>query len=137
MKLINIKGNFAVYKDLHVNIEFVTKKYFFTRMKNKNAVKPYSSRAYCLFYACSGNDFVWDGDRATCTCTVRDRLQTLINRAHEQDSNFHNRWKQNGDAFTSAAIQGQGCVSWIQRWHPFSFPRASHSITMYQELSAS
>ena len=70
VKLINIKGNFAVYKDLHVNIEFVTKKFFFTRTKNKNAVKPYSSRAYCLFYACSGNDFVWDGDRATCRVRV-------------------------------------------------------------------
>ena len=36
----------------------------------------------------------------------RDRLQTLINCAHEQDGTFHDRWRQNSDAFTSAAIQG-------------------------------
>ena len=36
----------------------------------------------------------------------RDRLQTLIDCAHEQDGNFHDRWRQNSDAFTSAAIQG-------------------------------
>ena len=36
----------------------------------------------------------------------RDRLKTLIDCAHEQDGNFHDRWRQNSDAFTSAAIQG-------------------------------
>ena len=36
----------------------------------------------------------------------RDRLQTLIDCAHEQDGNFHDRWRQNSDAFTSVAIQG-------------------------------
>ena len=36
----------------------------------------------------------------------RDRLQTLIDCAHEQDGNFHDHWRQNSDAFTSAAIQG-------------------------------
>ena len=35
----------------------------------------------------------------------RDTLQTLIDCAHEQDGNIHDSW-QNGDAFTSAAIQG-------------------------------
>ena len=37
----------------------------------------------------------------------RDRLQTLIDRAQKQDGNFHDRWGQNGDAFTFhlAAIQ--------------------------------
>ena len=28
----------------------------------------------------------------------QDRLQTLIDRAREQDGNLHDRWKQNGDA---------------------------------------
>ena len=36
----------------------------------------------------------------------QDQLQTLIDCAHEQDGNFHDRWRQNSDAFTSAAIQG-------------------------------
>ena len=36
----------------------------------------------------------------------RDRLQTLIDCAHGQDGKFHDRWTQNSDAFTSAAIQG-------------------------------
>ena len=36
----------------------------------------------------------------------RDRLQTLIDCAHEEDGNFHDRWRQNSDAFTSAVIQG-------------------------------
>ena len=36
----------------------------------------------------------------------QDRLQTLIDCAHGQDGNFHDSWRQNGDAFTSAAIQG-------------------------------
>ena len=36
----------------------------------------------------------------------RDRLQMLIYRAQEQDGYFHDHWRQNGDAFTSAAIQG-------------------------------
>ena len=36
----------------------------------------------------------------------RDRLQTLIDCAHEQDGKFHDRWIQNSDAFTSVAIQG-------------------------------
>ena len=36
----------------------------------------------------------------------RDRLGTLIDRAHEQDGYFHDRWRQNGDVFTSATIQG-------------------------------
>ena len=36
----------------------------------------------------------------------RDRLQMLIDCVHEQDGNFHDRWRQNGDAFTPAAIQG-------------------------------
>ena len=36
----------------------------------------------------------------------RDRLQTLIDCAYEQDGNFHDRWRQNNVAFTSAAIQG-------------------------------
>ena len=61
-----IKVNVAVYKDL--NIEFVTKKVFATRMQCKNVIKPYSSRAYCLFYACVRNDFVCDGNR-TCRAT--------------------------------------------------------------------
>ena len=26
------------------------------RTQCKNVIKPYSSRAYCLFYACVGND---------------------------------------------------------------------------------
>ena len=30
----------------------------------------------------------------------QDRLQTLIDRAHEQDGNFHDSWRQNGDALT-------------------------------------
>ena len=83
-----IKGNVAVYKDL--NIEFVTKKVFVTRTQCKNAIKPYSSRAYCLFYARVGYDFVCDGVRA-CRATVefQDRRQTLIDCAHEQDGNFH------------------------------------------------
>ena len=63
-----IKVNVAVYKDLI--IEFVTKKVFVTRTQCKNAIKPYSSRAYYLFYACVGNDFVCDGDRA-CRATCR------------------------------------------------------------------
>ena len=69
-----LKGNVAVCKDL--NIEFVTKKVFVTRTQCN---KTYSSRAYCLFYACVGYDFVCDGDRA-CRATVefQDRLQTLI-----------------------------------------------------------
>ena len=100
-----IKGNVAVYKDL--NIEFVTKKVFVTRTQCKNAIKPYSSRAYCLFYARVGYDFVCDGVRA-CRATVefQDQRQTLIDCAHEQDGNFHDSWRQNGDAFTPAAIQG-------------------------------
>ena len=48
------KTNVAVYKDL--NIEFVTKKVFVTRTQCKNAIKPYISRAYCLFYACVRNN---------------------------------------------------------------------------------
>ena len=36
----------------------------------------------------------------------QDRLQTLIDRAHKQGGNFHDSWRQNGDAFTPAAIQG-------------------------------
>ena len=36
----------------------------------------------------------------------RDQLQTLIDCAHEQDGNFHDRWRQISDAFTSAAIEG-------------------------------
>ena len=36
----------------------------------------------------------------------RDRLQTLIDPAHEQDSNFHDRWRQNGDAITQVGIEG-------------------------------
>ena len=36
----------------------------------------------------------------------QDRLQTLIDCAHGQDGNFHDRWRQNSNAFTSAAIQG-------------------------------
>ena len=36
----------------------------------------------------------------------RDRLQTLIDCAHEQDGNFHDCWRQNSDALTLAAIQG-------------------------------
>ena len=65
---------------------------------------PYSSRAYC---ARVGYDFVYDGDRA-CRATVefQDRLQTVMDCAHEQDGNFHDSWRQNGDAFTPAAIQG-------------------------------
>ena len=35
-----------------------------------------------------------------------DRLQMLIDCAHEQDGNFHDRWRENSDAFTAAAIQG-------------------------------
>ena len=45
-----------------------------------------------------------DGDRAN--VEFRDRLQPLINRAHEQEGNFQDRWRQNSDEFTSAAIQG-------------------------------
>ena len=54
-----------------------------------------------------GYDFVCDGDRA-CRATVefQDRLQTLIDCAHEQDGNFHDSWRQNSDAFTSVGIQG-------------------------------
>ena len=36
----------------------------------------------------------------------RDRLQMLISCAHEQDGNFQDRWRKNGDAFTSAVLQG-------------------------------
>ena len=98
----NIKGNVAAYKDL--NIEFVTKKVFVTRTQCKNTIKPYRSRAYC---SCVGYDFVCDGDRA-CKATVefQDRLQTLIDCAHEQDGNFHDSWRQNGNAFNPAVIQG-------------------------------
>ena len=35
-----------------------------------------------------------------------ERLQTLIDCAHEQDGNFHDRWRQNSYAITSVAIQG-------------------------------
>ena len=36
----------------------------------------------------------------------RDRLQTLIDCAHEQNGNFYDSWRQNSDALTSSAIQG-------------------------------
>ena len=82
-EIFKLKGNVTVYKDL--NIEFVTKKGFVTRTQCKNAIKPYSSRAYCLFYARIRYDFVCDGDRA-CRATVKfqDRLQTLIDCAQKQ-----------------------------------------------------
>ena len=90
----------------HVHIAYFThasgmKNVFVTRTQCKNAIKPYGSRAYCLFYSCVGYDFVCDGDRV-CRATVefQDRLEMLINCAHEQDGNFHDSWRQNGDAFT-------------------------------------
>ena len=35
-----------------------------------------------------------------------DRPQTVNDRAHGQDGNFEDRWIQNNDALTSAALQG-------------------------------
>ena len=46
----SFKLNVAVYKNLH--LEFLTKKGLVTRTQCENAIMPYSSRAYCLFYAC-------------------------------------------------------------------------------------
>ena len=70
---------------------------------------PYSSCAYCLFYVCVGSGFVCDGNEHVelhVHVEFQDRPQTPIDRAHKQDGNFHDCWRQNGDAFTSAAIQG-------------------------------
>ena len=58
----------------------------------------------------------------------QDRLQTLIDCAHKQDCNFHDRWRQNGDAFTPAGIQR--CLSKRETTHTLSFtiaksPRAT------------
>ena len=104
--IVTFKVNVAVYKDL--NIEFVTSKVFVTRLQCKNAIKPYISRAYCLFYAYVRNDFVSDGNRA-CRATCRVPGSTinanrLFARARRQLP--RDRWTQNSYAFTSAAIQG-------------------------------
>ena len=77
------------------------------RTQCKNAIKPYSSRAYCLFYACVRNDlYAMAIEHVELHVEFLDRLQTLIDCAQEQDGNSHDRWRQNSDAFTSTAIQG-------------------------------
>ena len=69
--------NVGVYKDL--NIECYKKKNFVTRTQCKNTLKPYSSRAYCLFYACIRNDFVCDGNRACrATCRVPGSTTNIV-----------------------------------------------------------
>ena len=79
------KTNVVVYKDL--NIEFVIKFFFVTRTQCKNAIKPYISRAHCLFYACVRNDLY--PTAIELHEEFRDRLQTLIYCAHVRK--FHDR----------------------------------------------
>ena len=83
-----------------------------TRTQCKNAIKLYSSRAYCLFYACVRNDFVCDGDRA-CRATYRvpgstTNANRLCARARRQLSRPLETKQRcihlSSDAFTSAAM---------------------------------
>ena len=66
--------------------------------------------AYFTHAPCVGNDFALMAihaiERACIELHVefQDRLQTLIDRAHEQDGNVHDRWRQNGDAFTTYEV---------------------------------
>ena len=75
------------------------------RTQCKNVIKLYSSRAYCYF-TCVRNAMAIERVELHVHVEFRDRLQTLIDCAHEQDGNFHDRWRQISDAFTSATIEG-------------------------------
>ena len=94
-----LKGNVAVYKDL--NIEFVAKK---SLSRERSVILQLSHIAHVRITHASGKIlYVMVIEHVE----FRDRLQMLIDCAHEHDGNFHDRWRQNGDALTLAAIQGR------------------------------
>ena len=62
--------NVTIYKDLHVNIEFVTKKSLSQERSVRMQLSHIAHVRIAYVYACVWNDFVCDGDRA-CSATCR------------------------------------------------------------------